>query len=1159
METFSMSNSLSKGSVYESDSIFKAYLDDAQSRLADGVRPEAISNEEIRKGDEILETYRVEDDAIHGGMGSVWRVHHQSWDTDLAMKRPQPRFFAEGSEARKADFVAECEHWINLGLHPNIVSCYYVRDIGGVPTIFSEWMDGGSLKDAIQSGRLYEGTEQEVQARILDIAIQAARGLQYSHEQGLIHQDVKPGNILLTKEWEAKVADFGLAKAQSQLTDGEKPVSSGYTPAYCPKEQAEGAEAEPWMDVYAWALTVMEMYAGQRLWQVGAEVKTRRAEILGSCAVSIPEEARNLLDRCVAGSVADFNAAIDVLTDGYEKRVGRRYPRPALGAVSLTAGDLNNRALSFLDLGKPQTALELWKQIQHMNLGFLPAFNEILYRYRRGELDRTEALEQCAAIARRAGEDDAATSLCELMLEANRTESALQQARELPEGPEARRILESVRGMQVRQVSERPVAALEMDLHCDFVFVNPDGQFAIAYYSENEGTLKRFDLSASGPQGRCVAERQGIPKGLYKQVEMIVSNSGEMICLKEYDYVKCVEGKHFLDAGMIDASFDGMRFSEDDRYIAAWNGTALQVFNAAMDVSIASLDCDSRVIDARIVNNHVLICEAKRVSVRDLSSGEAIAGYALEAVPMDCRETEDGTGLLVLLQNGRLEEYRYGTRGLVRSEKLAAAVPDGAISPDGKRVLIAMTGAGKDTGLRVSIYDVRTGKNTHSFEVTSRAIMKSVWGDDHFSRIAVHTADKMVRLFQVADGGYEAHYLLSRINTTDETAELKRRIRTAIACVEQLIDEGSLREAIGRFEQIRDMDSFDYDTQYWRLSEKLAAMRKTRRGVAFVPVAQNYDAGAMILSAHYLPDGSAALLRMESIDIIEPAARTLVRRIDLNVPRIRPGTSDYDSKTVLLCPAGSRSAIVIFRNEIWRVDLQAGEVLWRKPQPGQIWRAAVSRRADRMCLYYSRIGTGTSALSIFDTRDLSEIAVLHPETDIEALTMAADGDRVITASKGGILCCLSDQGCEAKAVIGIGIDNLYPDVCGDIAVFAQSDRLWTWHFRGDVKAFSVNEGYSPAPGNGTRYRAGSAMLFEDGKYLMVSSSNPEKTVLVFDTMGRMLGRMDAMWVSSALPGFNMRSPVVAISPDGMRVLVGSSECGIREYRLDWSYEAQADL
>ena len=97
MEDLSLSNSLSKGSVYESDAILKAYQDDAASRLADGARPEAISNEQIHKGDPILETYRVESDAIHGGMGSVWRVHHESWDTDLAMKRPQPRFFAEGS------------------------------------------------------------------------------------------------------------------------------------------------------------------------------------------------------------------------------------------------------------------------------------------------------------------------------------------------------------------------------------------------------------------------------------------------------------------------------------------------------------------------------------------------------------------------------------------------------------------------------------------------------------------------------------------------------------------------------------------------------------------------------------------------------------------------------------------------------------------------------------------------------------------------------------------------------------------------------------------------------------------------------------------------------------------------------------------------------
>ena len=226
-------------------SMSRATLEDEAGRLADGIRPEAISNEQIGKGDEILETYRVMDAAIHGGMGSVWRVHHRNWNMDLAMKRPQPRFFAEGSERRKEEFIAECENWINLGLHPNIVSCYYVRDIGGVPTIFSEWMDG-------------EGSEEEVQARILDLAIQTMRGLKYSHENGLIHQDVKPGNILLTKEGVGKVADFGLAKARSRLAEGGSLASTGYTLEYCPKEQADGAEAEAWMDLYAWALRSTE-------------------------------------------------------------------------------------------------------------------------------------------------------------------------------------------------------------------------------------------------------------------------------------------------------------------------------------------------------------------------------------------------------------------------------------------------------------------------------------------------------------------------------------------------------------------------------------------------------------------------------------------------------------------------------------------------------------------------------------------------------------------------------------------------------------------------------------------------------------------------------------------------------------------------------------
>lgn len=405
----SLSNELSKGSVNEALSMRRATMEDALSRSASGRRPDAISNEEIHNGDPILNTYKVTSDAIHGGMGSVWRVHHNGWDVDLAMKRPQPKFFAEGSSDSKEEFIAECENWINLGLHPGIVSCYYVRDISGVPSIFSEWMEGGSLKDRIRDGSLYEGTEQAVQERILRIAIQTARGLQYSHEQGLVHQDVKPGNILLSKEWDAKVADFGLAKAQSRLRDGDRPLSFGGTLEYCPREQAEGSEPESWMDLYAFALTVIEMYAGGRSWKTGAEAGERAAAILGNCRVPCPaflEEAlvawlrhpadnntlgNNTGDNAI-GSVS-FSEAEQVLLKVYWDVTGREYPDDRNSSADATSDSLNNYALSYLDLGFPEHAEQLLEEAVHrQNNARDPVFNYALLRWRSDEITDAECV-----------------------------------------------------------------------------------------------------------------------------------------------------------------------------------------------------------------------------------------------------------------------------------------------------------------------------------------------------------------------------------------------------------------------------------------------------------------------------------------------------------------------------------------------------------------------------------------------------------------------------------------------------------------------------------------------------------------------------------------------------------------------------------------------
>ena len=143
--------------VLESEAtLYEATLYDA---AVNGNNEKPSDNSEIKKGNIILDTYLIDSDTIKGGMGSVWRVHHNNWNVDLAMKRPLPKFFS--GEDSKKNYIQECETWISMGLHPNVVSCYYVREIYGVPTIFSEWMNGGSLDELIKSEKLYSGNETE--------------------------------------------------------------------------------------------------------------------------------------------------------------------------------------------------------------------------------------------------------------------------------------------------------------------------------------------------------------------------------------------------------------------------------------------------------------------------------------------------------------------------------------------------------------------------------------------------------------------------------------------------------------------------------------------------------------------------------------------------------------------------------------------------------------------------------------------------------------------------------------------------------------------------------------------------------------------------------------------------------------------------------------
>ena len=235
---------------------------------------------EWNRGDTILDTCEVKEVFESGGFGKVYRVHHHGWNVDLAVKSLRTQFADD--ETWKAHFMRECEGWVNLGLHPHVVTCYYVRDIGGLPHIFAEFMEGGSLDEWLQEGRL-TGFPQ-----IIDSALQCLGGLDFAHRKGLVHRDIKPDNCLFTGDGKLKIADFGIASGLSQLRGdtsrsdgsalpGKTMVVQGAigTPAYMPPEQWDTMYGEmgPWTDLYAFGVMLFEMCAGERPSDEGHEAE----------------------------------------------------------------------------------------------------------------------------------------------------------------------------------------------------------------------------------------------------------------------------------------------------------------------------------------------------------------------------------------------------------------------------------------------------------------------------------------------------------------------------------------------------------------------------------------------------------------------------------------------------------------------------------------------------------------------------------------------------------------------------------------------------------------------------------------------------------------------------------------------------------------------
>lgn len=351
-----------------------------------------------RVGDLVAGLYKVLEVHGEGAMGLVYRVRHLRWDVDLAVKSPRAELFR--GDADRERFIREAQTWVDLGAHPHVCACYYVRTIDDVPRVFAEYVDGGSLGSRIDDGSLYRGTPREALERVLDIAVQVARGLAYTHEQGVVHQDVKPGNVMLDSGGTARVIDFGIARARQFGTAGPAPDAvsprsalvtwAGMTKEYASPEQYAREPLSHGTDIWSFAVSVLEMFTGGVSWYSGTYAAAVLEDYLENGSPqpelpAMPAAVAALLRHCLRPGPGDrpdsmtFVAAM--LAEAYERELGVRYPRGVADPVQLRADGLNNKALSLLDLGRVQEAREAFAQA----LAIDPQHPEALYN--QGLLD----------------------------------------------------------------------------------------------------------------------------------------------------------------------------------------------------------------------------------------------------------------------------------------------------------------------------------------------------------------------------------------------------------------------------------------------------------------------------------------------------------------------------------------------------------------------------------------------------------------------------------------------------------------------------------------------------------------------------------------------------------------------------------------------------
>jgi serine/threonine protein kinase len=227
-----------------------------------------------------LGPYEIQSQLGAGGMGEVYRARDTRLGRDVAIK-VLPQALAQNTERlERFEYEARLLSTVN---HPNILAIHDVGREGDVHYLVSELLEGQTLRERMNGGSLS-------QRRVTEYAVEMARGLAAAHEKGVVHRDLKPDNVFITRDNRIKILDFGLAKqaivesghaAESATMTGPTPTQPGTvmgTVGYMSPEQVRGQVVDHRSDIFSFGAILYEMVSGRRDHECDPEGRSTRTQ-----------------------------------------------------------------------------------------------------------------------------------------------------------------------------------------------------------------------------------------------------------------------------------------------------------------------------------------------------------------------------------------------------------------------------------------------------------------------------------------------------------------------------------------------------------------------------------------------------------------------------------------------------------------------------------------------------------------------------------------------------------------------------------------------------------------------------------------------------------------------------------------------------------------